>query len=259
MAAAIQAYFDGSGQTARRKRDGSRVSRFVTLAGYIAIPDAWRVFNQRWAALLDRLSCDYLHMANFNARNGWPPDRVAELVRDAFNTCLAPLGWEAYHRQFFGAACTVDLEDYDRACRDHPLVGRKRPEAICLDNVVGTALKALPEDHRSVLGKSGTVELFFDQGESFMPLIDRAWRSELRQAPNDPLRLVSKIREANMRTAAPLQAADFLAWHTHQIYAAERGERAEAAAWLTALAAPTYRYYLDYEALVRDYGEDSQN
>jgi len=43
----------------------------------------------------------------------------------------------------------------------------KEPEAICVDFVVTIALMLLPEDHRGVLGKTGSVELYFDPNERF--------------------------------------------------------------------------------------------
>jgi hypothetical protein len=251
LAIAIQAYCDGSGKL------NDRNANFLSLAGYMGTPNAWRQFEERWKRVLQRWGCQYLHMNEARTlkeelaiARGWTKSRVDALLVDLFNQCLSPIGWENFKGEFYGASCTVNLADYRKACADIPSL--KEPEAICIDFIVTIALMILPENHKLPLGKEGTVELFFDKGESFMHKIDRIWRSKPNHKLEGPLQLVSHIGPTDMRVVIGLQAADFLAWHTNRYYTHGLDEETGAFAGITRiLATPTFARYYDYEQLKR--------
>lgn len=251
LAIAIQAYYDSSGKS----KDSN--TRFLTLAGYVGTPNAWRRFEELWNNVLQRWDCSYLHMSDayllrkeFAKSKGWTQERVNGLLRDIFNECLSPTGWRDFKDEFYGASCTVNLEDYTKASADMPSHSLKEPEAICVDHVVTVALRALPENLNLPLGKEGRVELFFDKGEPFMHKVDRIWRSKPNNRLKGPLQLVSSIVAADMREVIGLQAADFLAWHTNRYYTHGFDEPTGALAQGTRIfATPLFDCYCDYEYL----------
>jgi hypothetical protein len=207
LAIAIQAYCDGSG-----KADDPN-ARFLTLSGYIGTPNAWRQFEEQWRQVLEHWDCAYLHMneanllkGEFERSKGWTKERVQSLRVDLFNKCLSPTGWENFKGEFYGASCTINLTDYRRAIVDIPNL--REPEAICVNYVVTIALMALPENHDMPFGKEGTVQLFFDKGESFMHKVDRIWRSKPNKELIGPLQLVSSIRAFDMREVIGCMSSD---------------------------------------------------
>lgn len=250
LAVAIQAYYDGSGKT------NDPNAQYLTLAGYAGTPNAWRQFEECWSHVLERWGCQYLHMSEahslhkeFVAAKGWTGSRVTSLLADLFNECLSPICWDNFKGEFYGASCTVNLADYRKACADMPSL--KEPKAICVDFVVTIAMRALPENLKLPFGKEGTVELFFDKGESFMNKVDRIWRSKPNNKLKGPLQLVSGIWHADMRDVIGLQAADFLSWHTNRYYTHGMNEGTGSFSGLIrALSTPMFveRYY-DYEEL----------
>lgn len=243
MAIAIQAYYDGSG------RSDDPNTHFLTLAGYAGTPKAWQQFEERWVRVLKRHNCLYLHMSDARSLRGefagWTYAHVITLLTDLFNECLSPTGWGEFKGEFYGASCTVNLADYEKALVDIPSL--KEPEAICVDYVVTIALMALPENLDKPFGKEGTVELYFDKGESFMHKIDRIWRSKPNNQLEGPFRLVSNIGKADATEVIGLQAADYLAWHTNRHYAQDLNELSFAC--MSHLAAPTFTRYCDYDFL----------
>jgi hypothetical protein len=249
LAVAVQAYYDGSG-----KSDDPN-AQYLTLAGYAGTPNAWRQFEECWSRVLKRWGCQYLHMneahslqGEFVAEKGWTESRVDSLLADLFNECLSPTGWGNLKGEFYGASCTVNLQDYRKACADVPSL--KEPEAICVDYVVTIALMALPENRKLPIGKEGTVEIFFDKGESFIHKVDRVWRSKPNSKLRGPLQLVSSIGHADMRDVIGLQAADFLAWHTNRYYTHGMNEKTGSfAGVIRVLASPMFERYYDYEEL----------
>ena len=252
LAITLRAYYDGSG-TAHDPN-----ARFLTLAGYVGTPNAWRHLEERWCRVLQRWECAYLHMKDadslqeeFAEEKGWTTARVKGLLQDLFNECLSPTGWEEFKGEFHGASCTVNLKDYARACADIPSLSSKKPEAICVDFVVTIALMALPETLDKPFGKDGRVELYFDKNESFMCKVDRIWRSKPSNKLQGPLRLVTSIDAADSRNFAGLQAADFLAWHTNRYYTHGLGLKGAFAAITRVFATPLFSDYYDYEHLMR--------
>ncbi|MFC1871376.1 DUF3800 domain-containing protein [Chloroflexota bacterium] len=247
----IQAYYDGSG-----KSDDPN-ARFLTLAGYAGTPNAWQQFEKRWDQILQRWGCHYLHMSEahslqqeFAAAKGWTKNRVNGLLQDLFNECLSPTGWEKFKGEFYGASCTVNLEDFAKVCVDMPSHVLNKPEAICVDHVITIALRALPENSGMPFGKEGRVELFFDKGESFMHWIDKKWRSKPNNKLQCPLQLVSSISAVDARDVIGLQAADFLAWHTNRYYTHGLNEESGAFAGISRVfATPLFDRYCDYDYL----------
>jgi hypothetical protein len=251
LALVMKAYYDSSGNS----KDPN--TRFLTLAGYVGTANAWQQFEERWDRVLQRWGCSYLHMSDayllrkeFAKTKGWTKDRVNALLRDLFNECLSKTGRGDFKDEFYGASCTVNLEDYAKASADMPSRSLKEPEAICVDHVVTIALRALPENLALPLGKEGRVELFFDKGESFMHKVDRIWRSKPNNRLKGPLQLVSSIAAADMREVIGLQAADFLAWHTNRYYTHGFDEPTGAIAQgMRLFSTPLFEYYCDYEYL----------
>jgi hypothetical protein len=233
MVITLQAYFDSSGKV------NDPNTHFLTLAGYIGIPDAWLQFAESWNRILKRFGHPYLHM-----REKSP----LLLIQDLFNECFSPTGWEDFKDKFYGASCTVNLEDYRKICNEMPSCSFKEPEAICVDFVITIALMALPENRNLPYGKEGQIEVIFDQGEPFMEKVVRIWQAEYKSELKSPLKLIRNIETADMRNTVGLQAADFLAWLTNRYYTHGFKEPTGVFAGITrVLAAPLCSQYCDYD------------
>lgn len=154
-----------------------------------------------------------------DAYAGWTPQQVEKLIRDLLNQCLMPLGREAGDEGLYAAYCTIEREDYERACEDLPELRGKGFAAICAEFVTCVALRLLPQDPAKPEGhRLGRVELTFDRGEAFQPAIEAAWQrvKDRPEGRRGPLSLVSKISSADWRDVPGLQAADDLAWHVNR-------------------------------------------
>jgi hypothetical protein len=236
VAVAFQAYYDGSGSPACNFR-----GEVITLAGYAATPTVWAEFEAEWCAVLKdnrgRPACECLHMADANAlqegfsRNlGWTEQAVHSLLTELLNRCFSPRGMHrAIADALVGAACSVDLAAYERVCAEQPHFRQKRPEALCVDHVVAVAIQQLVGDRDRIgwgqlFDERRSIELFFDQNESYRHHIQRVWQARRWSRRTKPLKLISSIDTTCGRESARLQAADFLAWHANRDVCSKSGD-----------------------------------
>ena len=220
MSGEIVGHYDGSSSD----RNGKAVR--VTLAGYAANRQVWREVEAVWRRVLaddsTRPGADCLHMWQANAlsdefslANGWTKEKVDSLLNDLSNHCLSPYGTrEPIEDSLVGAVCTVEIDDYFRAQNECPYLQGMTPEEVCVNYLAEVALGLLPEDPNGHMGKSGSVEMYFDRGERFMRTIYRPWQQHRRKSGS--LKLIHKIEQARSEDFVGLQAADFLAWHTNR-------------------------------------------
>lgn len=230
MAVAIQAYYDGSGVPVKT----------MALAGYAATPDVWKVFEAEWWQVLAddsaRPACRYLHMkeanalrGEFAADRGWTREGVDRLLADLHNRCFSPFGPHRHVAEaLVGAACWIDLDAYASVCQAHPHFAEKKPEALCVDYVVGVALKRLVPGERikwsELVARGQSVELFFDRNEPYLHQIKRIWEASPWHRRSRPLQLVTLIATVERESSAPQQAADFLAWLTNRDLSSQDGD-----------------------------------
>jgi hypothetical protein len=134
---------------------------------------------------------------------------------DLSNQCLSPYGTrEPIEDSLVGATCTVEIDDYFRAQIECPYLRGMKPDEVCVNYLAEVALKLLQEDRNGHMGKSGSVEMYFDRGEKFMRTIYGPWQQH-RKKPGS-LKLIHEIQQAKSEHSVGLQAADFLAWHTNR-------------------------------------------
>lgn len=220
MAVAIRGYFDGSGQ----ENDDQ-----VTLAGYVASPEVWATFEERWLRVLRAFEppCAYFHMVEakglrgkFSIGKGWSKARVDSLIQDLIHQCFLPAAWNGPDGpSLLKVFCTIGRTDWERSCQEVPQLREHSRATVCARYVAEAALRRLPQDPDKPEGhRTGTLELYFDQNEPFLPQIKAAWRNALTRPKGrrGPLSMISDIVPAEMRTSPGLQAADFLAWHINR-------------------------------------------
>jgi len=213
MSVVLRAYYDGSG-----KADDPGCP-FMTLGGWIGADDAIADFERRWKLVLKQYGHDYVHMREaFHSKGSFAGRKREEFrafTNALFNDCVSKIEWE-YRDRFVGTCCTVNLADYRRAAEGFPeLTKRKKAEALCVDYVVHTALRLLPEDLSAPYGKTGVVRLRFDRTEPFRHTIQRAWD---RWRTQGVFPFIASIDTGNAREDILLQAADVLAWATSRAY-----------------------------------------
>ena len=165
MAGEIVAFYDRS-----TSKDGKR----ITLAGYAAKPEVWREVEAIWARVLaddtNRPKAKSLHMwqansldEDFSLAKGWDKAKIDSFLNDLSNECLSPYGMrEPVEDALVGAVCTIELDDYARAQADCPYLQGMAPEEVCVNYVAEVALKMLPEDLNGLMGKIGSIEMYFD-------------------------------------------------------------------------------------------------
>ena len=267
MAIVLKGYYDGSG--------GGKNDDWTTLAGYVASVEVWKSFEDSWQEALHsfEIPCDYLHMKEawhcrkgFDPKKGWTRAKVLALLR-TLAPCFLVNGWLVKEEgsALFGTCCTINHEDFDRACEALPFLKKKGKEAICAEVVTEVALRRLPQDPSREEGyRVGTVSLFFDRKEKFLHPISQEWKKALKRpkGKRGPLSMVTAITPVNegFKGSPALQAADYLAWHVNRWLTASKKEppedsiQSQYAHWKVKLAGgPVRLHRLDYEGLVSRY------
>jgi hypothetical protein len=151
-----------------------------------------------------------------------------------------------------GAVCTIELDDYARAQADCPYLQGMAPEEVCVNYVAEVALKMLPEDLSGLMGKIGSIEMYFDRNERFMRTIIGLWQRH-RKEPG-ALKLIHNIEQVKDDSPVGIQAADFLAWHTNRDWWKRDGGEKDLLLRFRMIAAgllTAHRY--DYEKLMERY------
>jgi hypothetical protein len=246
LTAALKCYLDGSGDSS------DPAVTHLTLGGLIGTPEAFNEFELLWNRVLQRWGCPYLHMKDaqhlrgpFIEERGWTDEKVRRLICDLVNNCLTSAAHGKHKDAFYGATCTVNLADYREACSDLPgLQQVKTAEALCVDHVVGQALRWLPPNDSDPTGKTAGLELCFDRGERFRHQIGRVWERQ-RKKPGI-FGLITRITDAVSATTPALQAADLIAWHATRGYYRNDGMELFAA-----MIVPSIPRYLDYDGIVK--------
>ncbi len=263
MAVALRGYYDGTGC-----QEAAHRGELIGLAGYSAAPLVWEAFEAEWWRVCqddsERPRCAYFHAkeakhlkGEFSPENGWTAKAVESLIRDLFNKCFSPFGRHDVDKEatLIGAACTVDLHAYERVCNRYPHFVSKKPEALCVDHVVGLALNHLVPSplERMALSEMAkrrqSIALFFDRNESFKHHISRVWERYPWSKRPMALKLVHSIGEVDKESSAALQAADFLAWHTNRDVASDGGDMS--ARLMAFFAARTFTLHYDEAELER--------
>jgi hypothetical protein len=152
-----------------------------------------------------------------------------------------------------GAVCTIEL-DYARAQADCPYLQGMAPEEVCVNYVAEVALKMLPEDLSGLMGKIGSIEMYFDRNERFMRTIIGLWQRH-RKEPG-ALKLIDNIEQVKDDSPVGIQAADFLAWHTNRDWWKRDGGEKDLLLRFRMIAAgllTAHRY--DYEKLMERYND----
>jgi hypothetical protein len=191
----------------------------------------------------------------FTEERGWTERGVNLLLQALFNRCFSPRGpARAVSDAVVGAACSVEMDAYDRVCDEYPHFADKAPEALCVDHVVTIALKQLvpPDVHgihlEDLVQRRRSIALFFDRNEPFRHQILRVWEARPWHRRSGALRLVSTIGETDREASAALQAADFLAWHMNRDVASVSGDLQ--ARMMLHFASRCYVQRYDYDELV---------
>lgn len=246
MEIAIRCYSDGSG------KPNDLRSRFLTLCGLIGAPDAWAEFESGWAAILAANDSPPWHSKDAEAfRNDfadWDPARLRKLQEQLLDF----LGTHTHRRGIIHASCTVNLVDYRRARSEIPAI-KQKPEELCAYHVAVIALGQLPDNPSAPLRKDGLLELFFDRDEPFRHPVQKEWEARKRDRSTDIMSRIVSIATVDHRDVLEIQAADLMAWSTNRHYTT--GEQMRS--FVSMLAVPTAHLYWDYEAFVREYGNEN--
>jgi hypothetical protein len=243
----LKVYCDGSGHP------NDPNAHYLVLAGLIAPPEAWDRFEREWRTTLDLHGSPPWHSKDAYRRTGdfegWTLDRVKALRNDLYTRCFDKIAWE---ESIIHANCTVVLEDYRRAKAKMPDVGSTPPEVLCTYWIANTATAWLAKNTDDPSGKEGLLELYFDQNEPFQNHIQKAWEQRKRDS-SDIISRIVMIGAVDYREVLPIQAADFMAWHTNR--GRRRPDTDQIADIMSSFGAPRASMFWDYDRLIAAYTE----
>jgi hypothetical protein len=198
MAAVIQGWADNSGD------DEDPVHKSTVLAGFIAYPDDWKRFHDRWMlGVLGRFELDYVHMKELKGYKGkfarFKDDKLEMIA--CFQAMISAIK-ESNLRPLLTGTRLSDLRDFN-AKR-----GRQLNEYSL--NLYGCFLQI-----NRFFGDS-LVELVLDPTKNLPTKIEAAQvyaASDLR-APKlaDTIQPIPLAKALTAKRVPALQAADFLAW-----------------------------------------------
>jgi hypothetical protein len=193
--AALTGYFDDSG-------DG----KVLTLVGYVGGERHWEMFEEQWAAVLDRFEVPYFHMREFGDPEGvykkWLPtkDHYKEIA--LFKAGLA----RAIGRsQLKGFGSILRLNDLDRFNAEKGLSLEPYPLAAYANMIwIGNA------------NPKSAINLIFDRTEHVSSKLKKAKRyadsDTYYPGVTDLIQPYPLNKGLTWRNVRPLQAADFIAW-----------------------------------------------
>jgi hypothetical protein len=193
--AVVSGYFDDS-------RDG----KVLTLAGYVGGEPHWEVFEEQWAAVLDRFEVPYFHMKEFGDPNGvyqkWLP---AKDHYEEIKVFMAGLARAIGRSQLKGFGSILRLNDLDRFNAEKGQSLEPYPLAAYANMVwIGNA------------NPKSVINLTFDRTEQISSKLKKAksYADSDRYYPGvaNLIQLNPLNKGLTWRNVRPLQAADFIAW-----------------------------------------------
>ena len=92
-------------------------------------------------------------------------------------------------------------------CQAHPHFAAKKPAALCMDEVMGIALRGLVrgEDRiklSDLVAQGESIELFFDRNEPYLHQINQIWQASSWHRRSRPLQLVRRIATVKKDSSA---------------------------------------------------------
>lgn len=184
--------------------DGSEKNGVLTLGAVAADQRAWTALELDWRELLLRSGVKYMHMAEAMSLS----DTFMGMDKEQRDWLIDALATTLTIHQRSGListySCSVDLVAHTEINARYQLPSQER---ICVRNIFPKIVEwyaAFPDTFLDA------IDLYFDQGESFMAELERD-RDTLRgQYP--VWGLVRKIAPAVMRVTPGIQMADMMAW-----------------------------------------------
>ncbi|WP_315807376.1 MULTISPECIES: DUF3800 domain-containing protein [unclassified Bradyrhizobium] len=200
--AVLTGYFDDS------KTDG----RVLTLAGYVGGERHWQMFEDQWAAVLDRFEVPYFHMKEFgqpkekSVYEKWLPPEEHNRERAHF---MAGLVRAIGRSQLKGFSSIVRISDLERFNQENGLSLEAYPLAVYANMV--TIGRANPK---------AVVSLIFDRAEQIGSKLIKAQTyansDTYYRGVTDRIQLTALSKSLTWRNVRPLQAADLIAWEVRK-------------------------------------------
>lgn len=246
----LRGYYDGGG-----KSDDPNC-RFLTLAGLIASESVWEEFEVEWFKVLSEYDLARFHttdLMRLEKKDGWTHERVIELILKLWKLLgeFRP-SFGVRRSNLLALTCTVLMEDYRRAKNENSSL--REAEAIC----VNFCTSALPEKDLDSDKEPLELIMVFDDKEAFQKTITRVWQDFHRHPeagwPKQIRNILRKTREllvVGSSNAAPLQAADLLAWTMNNKHICP--ERMPWADIMVAFALNHRHKTYDYDAIMKRY------
>jgi len=209
----VRGQYDGGNEA------NSLIYSHVTLAALYGTTAAWKPFDHAWPEMLKRNRADYLHTTDLMTFNGpyskgWD-DRRRNLFLNECADVITRLAQNPHTKKtalsvLVPYSVTIDLKDFKRIQAEFT----DGPQ----DATDGLATQALSEIVQFCQSINGDfIHMVFDRNEPYIGHVrnrinNPKYVKGTRDGGFDFARRIPSVTEADSRSIAGLQAADFLAW-----------------------------------------------
>jgi hypothetical protein len=183
---------------------GSLDTETICFAGWISSADYWTLFQTDWNAFLSQSGIPYLHTADFMHQGG--ADKLSILEKAA---------GVIHSHVFAGVACAVDCAAFRASQKVSQQYGNNA-KLFCFQTTVKLLIESLVSLEKTMgLGKIPPMGLLFDDSEEYAMQCYKLLNKVKVRNPEwrDRIGSICFVKD---EVYVPLQAADVLAWLTHQ-------------------------------------------
>ena len=234
------AYFDDGGHTSD--------SPVISVAAVVAKTAAWELFDEKWSKRLRRAGILSFHMTDYENRkkgfNGWDENKRLALITD-----LAAILKNSIMR---GVGATVTMKDWLAVMPEQferpDFIAKRGPYPLLFQLCVEHILSNVKLDHSQKLA------CVFDENHFIRGSLKEHYRDVLNAHPYSAQLGTLTFDTANR--AAPLQAADILAYEGHKHIknqVVENGQRPERKLHAMLRKSERIQYFTLTEQSLREY------
>lgn len=192
----LEAYFDES--------QSHKGKPFLCVAGCIFESEQAIVFDEKWRVMLGDFDLPYFRMSACEAR-AKPFEHLEREVRTAIQGRAARLINEHISH---GVVVSVNPEEYIRITPPHPLIA-KQPYTFCVHGSF-VAVKQMADADKF----DGKIAYVFEAGHEHQNETDKLMRYYMNAPGSIDIFRYQSHSFVGKQDSTPLQAADFLAWHS---------------------------------------------
>ena len=234
------AYFDDGGHTSD--------SPVISVAAVVAKTAAWELFDAKWSKRLRRAGISSFHMTDYESRkkgfNGWDEHKRLALITDLAAILKNSITW--------GVGATVTMKDWLAVMPEQferpDFIAKRGPYPLLFQLCVEHILPNVK------LNSSQKLACVFDKNHFIRGSLEEHYRDVLKAHPYSTQ--LGALTFDTADRAAPLQAADILAYEGHKHIknqVVENGQRPERKLHAMLRKSERIQYFTLTEQSLREY------